>query len=338
MVLKPGQAAVLADLPVPTATPGSLVVEMRACGLCGSDLEKIRGAYTAAPPVIGHEAVGVVAHAGSGAAGIRPGDRVFPHHHVACGECRECQAGSPTMCARYRATNLEPGGFAEHFRVPAWNVTHGGVLKLPDSVTFEQGTFIEPVACVLRGLHRAPAVRDGDALIAGAGPTGLVFLQLLRHLGASKVFVSEVSAYRRGFADDLGADGTWDPRAVEVSEAVRSRTASRGVDLAVVATGHADALGQALRSVRAGGTVLLFGVPEVGSRLDFDVSQLVTREVSIVPSNAATEEATREALELIRSKKIDVDRLVTHRFRLGQFHEAAAIASRAECVKAIVTP
>lgn len=242
------------------------------------------------------------------------------------------------MCVHYRGTNLEPGGFAEYFRVPAWNVKHAGVLKLPDSVTFEEASFIEPVGCVLRGLHRARMARGGIALVAGAGPTGLVFLQLLRHIGAGKVFVSEVSAYRRGFADDLGADATWDPRAVDIPDAVRSRTHSRGVDLAVVATGHPHGIVQALRSVRAGGTVLLFGVPEIGSRLDYDVSQLVTKEISIVPSNAATESETREALDLIRRKKIDVAKLVTHRFPIERFDEAVATAARAECVKALVTP
>src|SRR3989304_6864374 len=119
---------------------------MRACGPCGSDLEKIRGTYTAAPPVIGHEAVGGVAGGGEGVEGIRKGARVFPPHHVPCGRCAACRGGSPTMCAHYRATNLEPGGFAERFRVPRWNVEHRAVHRLPPSVGFERGAFVETPA------------------------------------------------------------------------------------------------------------------------------------------------------------------------------------------------
>jgi len=338
VVLQPGRGAVIEEMPVPRSTPGSIVVEMRACGMCGSDLEKIRGAYTAAPPVIGHEAVGIVAGIGAGVQGIHRGDRLFPHHHVNCGRCRECRSGSPTMCVHYRATNLEPGGFSQFFRVPAWNVRRGGVLKLPQNVSFEAGSFIEPAACCLRALGRAKVREGDDALVAGAGPTGLLFLQLLPRFGAGRVFVSEVSELRRGVATRFGADASWNPRTTDVPSEVRARTKSRGVDVAVVASGHPDALAQSLRSVRAGGTVVLFGVPEVGSRLDFDVSELVTREISVVPSNAATDDETRKALDMIAKREIDVEALVTHRFTLDRFADAVETATRTECVKALVTP
>jgi len=152
---------VVEDVPVPEAGPGEIVVSMRACGLCGSDLEKIRGTYTAAPPVIGHEAVGIVSEVGEGVEGIQEGARVFPHHHVPCGRCRACTGGSPTMCAQYRATNLEPGGFAESFRVPRWNVDHGGVLRLPPSVDFERASFIDGIE--LRNPSYAGRVRGDRA-------------------------------------------------------------------------------------------------------------------------------------------------------------------------------
>src|SRR3989454_5613718 len=156
---------------------------MRACGLGGSALEKIGGTYAAAPPVIGHEAVGVVREVGEEVEGIRKGARVFPHHHVSCGVCATCKGGSPTMCPHYRATNLEPGGFAESFRVPRWNVAHGGVLKLPPSVDFERASFIEPLACAIRAVDRVPA-RPRSALILGAGPPGRPGVQLPPPRGA----------------------------------------------------------------------------------------------------------------------------------------------------------
>ena len=325
------------EVPVPAAGPGEIVVEMRACGLCGSDLEKIRGTYTAAPPVIGHEAVGVVADVGKGVEGIRRGTRVFPHHHVPCGRCSACRGGSPTMCPRYRGTNLEPGGFAEHFRVPRWNVERGGVLRLPTAVDFERATFIEPLACAIRALDRAPR-RPRSAIVFGTGPMGLLALQLLRLRGVDPVLASEVSRARAGKARALGAAIVWDPRSKDIVAAARRETDGAGVDLAIVATGHVPAIAQALHAVRAGGTVVLLGVPEAGGRLDVDPSEFVTREVSLVPSNAATETETRRALALIARGKVDVASLVSHRFRLAAFEEAVRVAERAECVKALITP
>jgi len=325
------------EMHAPRARRGEIVVEMRACGLCGSDLEKIRGTYTAAPPVIGHEAVGVVAEVGKGVRGVEAGERVFPHHHVPCGTCSVCRGGSPTMCAHYRATNLEPGGFAESFRVPRWNVGHGGVLRLPASMDFERASFIEPLACAIRALDRGPA-RPRNALVLGMGPMGLLSLQLLRLRGADPVLGSEVSAVRAEKARALGAATVWDPRTDDVVAATARETGGSGVDLALVATGQPVAIGQALRAVRPGGTVVLLGVPETGGRLDVDPSTFVTREVSLVPSNAATEVETRKAMGLIARRKVDVAAIASHRFPLSRFPEAVEVAGRAECVKAIITP
>lgn len=324
------------DVPTPKAGRGEIVVGMKACGLCGSDIEKIRGAYTAAPPVIGHEAVGVVTDVGPDVLRIHEGDRVFPHHHVPCGDCVLCRRGSPTMCAHYRATNLEPGGFAEFFRVPQWNVQRGGVLSLPNGMDFESGTFIEPLACVIRALDRCPVGAE-SALVVGTGPMGLLAIQLLRLRGSDRVFASEVSPIRLAMAHRLGADLVCNPTLEDVPSRMRAITNGVGTDVVIVATGHPPAITQAIRAVRAGGTVCLLGVPEAGSRLDVDPSEFVTREISLVPSNAATEIETRKALTFIDQKKIDVASLVTHRFPVSQFPDAVRVAQRAECVKAIIT-
>ena len=336
VLLDPEGRAALQEVSVPALQGGDLLVDMKACGVCGSDLEKIRGGYTAAPPVLGHEAVGVVREVGEGVAGIREGDRVFPHHHVPCYDCAYCAAGSETMCGDYRRWHLDPGGFSDTFRVPAWNVEKGGVLRLPNGLSFDDATFIEPLACCIRALDRFHVPRGGTILVAGAGPMGLLTLQLLPFYGAGSVLVSEVSPYRTRHAKRLGAR-TVDPQTGDLEKAVRSATEGRGVDLAVVASSSPKALSQALESTRDGGSLGLLGIPEAGASLP-DVSRVLTRELSIVGSNAATERETRRALEMLSEGAIQVAPLVTHRVGLDEIDKGLALAKKAEAIKVIVTP
>lgn len=324
------------DVPVPTLHGGDLLVEMKVCGICGSDLEKIRGGYTAAPPILGHEAVGVVREAGKGVRDIQEGDRVFPHHHVPCYGCGYCMAGSETMCPDYRKWHLEPGGFSEAFRVPPWNVEHGGVLPLPRSLSFEEGAFVEPLACTIRALDRFRVPKGSTILVSGAGPMGLLTIQLLPSYGAERILVSEVSAYRLRHAERLGAS-TVNPREEELREAVLGETEGRGADLAIVATSNPEALLQAIESTRDGGTVGLLGIPEAGATLP-DVSRLLTQELSLISSNAATERETQRSLRMLAEGTIEVAPLVTHRVGLDEIAKGFALAESAEALKVVVTP
>ncbi len=322
--------------PRPKAAEGELVVEMKACGLCGTDIEKIRGEYTAAMPVLGHEAAGVVAEAGKGVADFRVGDRVFPHHHVSCGSCRLCTSGSETMCPDYRRSNLDPGGFSEYFRVPADNVKRGGVLRLPAHVGFEHAAMIEPVACCIRAIGRT-RVKSGDTvLVVGAGPVGLMHAILLSKAGA-KTVVSDVAPRRLEFAKPF-AGTVLDASAEDVPGAMAKLTGGVGADSVVVASGSPKALVQALKSVRKGGTVCLFGIPFEGSRLDYDLSDVYNREVSLVPSYGATEAETTEALALMASGKADFLPLITHRFGLADFAKGLDAAERGAAMKVVITP
>ncbi len=331
-----GRAAV-EEAPKPSPGPGDILVEMKACGLCGSDLEKIQGEYTAAPPIIGHEAVGVVSSLGADVSEFRVGDRIFPHHHVPCYECDFCRSGSETMCLDYRKHHLDPGGFAEYFRVPSWIVSHGGVLVLPDTMTFDEGAFIEPLACCIRALERLKVDEGSSVLVAGGGPMGLLIVQLLPHYGARYVMVSEVSPYRLEYAERLGSDAVLNPLEHDVPTQVRRLTGGRGADLAVLATGNPRALHQSVQSVRDGGLVGMVGIPEVGSALE-GIDALVTREVSLISSNAATEKETRRAMQMISEGSVDVESLVTHRLPLSEFPRAVEVARKQESMKVIVTP
>ena len=326
------------EVRVPEISPGDVLVEMKMCGLCGTDIEKLRGEYTASTPTLGHEPVGIVCKVGAGVKRVVVGDRIFAHHHVPCSTCYFCKKGSETMCLDYRKTNLDPSGFAEYFRIPAINVTRGAVLKLPDNVSFDEGIFIEPMACCVRGLRKIGVSKGDSIFIAGAGPIGLTFLQLSFLMGVSGTYVSDLSPLRRRRAKTLGASAILNPRKDTVASEVKKSTEGRGVDVAVVASASPEALVNALDSVRKGGRVLLFGLPAVGAQLAYDLSELVNREIDIISSNAATEIDTNRALKYMKDKKIDVSSLLTHKFTLDQFDMAVGIVEKGEAVKVSIIP
>ena len=324
----------LAEMEVPVPGKGGLVVKMEACGLCGTDLEKMRGEYTASMPVLGHEAAGVVTAVGEGVTSFREGDRVFPHHHVPCYECYVCKAGDETMCDMYRKSNIFPGGFSEYFRVPEWNIAKGGVLPLPDEVSFEEGALVEPTACCLRGI-RKHAKAGETVLIVGAGPVGLMHALLLEPMEV-RVVISDISKPRLDFAERMHLDLVLDASEDDVPGRLRAETQGRGADLAVVASGSKAAIMQALGSIRKGGRVCLFGVPPKGSVLGYDISDLYNSGQQVVTSYGANDVDTKAALGIIASNP-DFARLVTHRFPLSGFEEAVRAASGGEAMKVVVT-
>jgi len=328
-------SAVLSEVPVPRISTGELLVEMKACGLCGTDIEKLHGEYTASLPVLGHEAVGVVVGVGRGVKGFEEGDRVFPHHHVPCNVCYYCKNGNQTMCADYRKHNLDPSGFSEFFRVPAWNILRGGVLRLPESMDFELGSLIEPLACCVRALDKAGVGSKETVLVVGAGPVGMMHALLLRHKGA-KVMVSDINPSRLKFAERLGVDLALDAKDRDAFEETRRFGGGRGPDLVVVASGSPKAIVQALKSARRGGRVCLFGVPVLGSRLDYDFSGMVNSELSIISSYGATEKETREANKMLSAGTPDFKALISHRFPLQQFRKAVEVAKAGSGMKVIV--
>jgi L-iditol 2-dehydrogenase len=323
----------LRDVEVPRLKEGDVLVEMRACGVCGTDLEKIAGHYTASQPVIGHEPAGVVAESMNPR--VEEGARVFAHHHVPCYECYYCRSGSPTMCPSYRSTNLDPGGFAEYFRVPRFNVDRGGVLTLPPHVSFLEASFVEPLATVIRAQRRGNIVAAESVLVVGAGPMGDLHIMAALQRGAGTIVAVDVSDLRLDAASRMGAHHVLKSDATTPQE-VRKLTDGRGVDVSIVATGSPQAIVTALKSTRKGGRVILFGVPYRNSTLDYDVSELLNNEVTIIPSNAAVEEDTVEALRLIAQHRIPVAQLVSKTYRLEEFNAAVDDSLRGRVVKAVI--
>lgn len=305
---------------LPQLGPGDMLVEMASCGICGSDVEKVFGKYGKPSMRLGHEPAGTVLAAGPDVDDFGPGDRVFTHHHVPCYSCHLCTHGAETMCPKYSQTNLSPCGLSQQYVVPEWNVRHGGVLHLPDSVSFEEAAMIEPLACCIRSWTKLPVQKGDTAAVFGVGPTGMLHVMLAKTLGCRDVFGIDVNDFRLRFAGSFGAE-TFDA-SENTGEQILSRTGGRGVDLAIVATGSLAALQDAIELVRSAGTVMMFGVPSRGARIDLDMSRVYSKEITLATSYAASDSDTKKALEMIRSKSIDVGGLITHRYALSESQKA----------------
>ena len=327
-VIQQDGALVLQELPVPSIGEGEILVGMRACGICGTDLEKVNG-HAMTAPVLGHEVAGVVERVGESVRGIEVGERVVVHHHVSCGYCYYCKNSFETICEAYPKSNLEPCGFAEYFRVSQTLVNGGAVHRIMAESNFESASQVEPTACCIRALRKAGIEPGETAAVFGLGPVGLTLVELLKLYGVAPIFGIDVIEKRRTLAIEVGANYTFDPRKEDVPNLIVSQT-ERGVDCAVVATGNPKAIEQALQSVRKGGKVLLFGAPARGTQLTFDVSRTWIREITFLSSYSASELDMQIALDLIQRRRIFPSTTITHRFPLSQIADAFQVAAKAE--------
>jgi L-iditol 2-dehydrogenase len=327
------------DVKIPEmASGGDVLVKMRACGLCGSDLEKIYGEYSMASGRLGHEPAGEVVAIGKSVKGFARGDRVFIHHHVACYSCHYCLHGDYTVCPAYQASNINPCGLAEHFVVPEWNVSRGGLIKLPDNVRFDEASLVEPLACCIKACKKCSFQKGDDIAVLGAGPAGLMYVLLALAFGAGKIFVIDINDFRLNFAKKYGVHVFNSISDQDLANNIKLKTGGRGADICVVATGSTKALLQSFDLTRRGGKIMLFGVPPKGAQMSYDVSKLYSSEHSLIPSYAASEIETNQALKLIAEKRIDIQSLITHRFPISKAAEAVKCAYEAnDAMKVIIT-
>ncbi|MDP6857994.1 MAG: zinc-dependent dehydrogenase [Candidatus Nitrosopelagicus sp.] len=307
----------------PRLSSNDILVKMQTCGICGSDVEKVFGKYGQPSMKLGHEPAGIITHVGSDVQDFKVGDRVFTHHHVACysPDCHECSHGNETMCEKYYKSNLNPCGLSEEYVVPGWNVTHGGVLKIPDTMTFEEAAMIEPLACCVRAWSKFSYKKNDSVAILGVGPTGMMHVLLAKSAEFSKIFCLDLNDFRLDFAKKFGVITIRSDNNT-LSQTILNSTEERGVDIVIVATGNLKAFSQAIQLVRKGGTIVMFGVPSKNDKIEIDMSVIYSKEISIVTTYAASDKDTRNALELISSGKIDVKSLITHKYSLNDSQKA----------------
>ncbi|RKY89024.1 alcohol dehydrogenase [candidate division KSB1 bacterium] len=326
----------LEEMPVPEIGPDELLVKVIASGICGSDvLEWYR--IKKAPRVLGHEIAGDIVNVGKNVKKFKSGDRVFVSHHVPCNTCHYCIFGHHTACETLHTTNFDPGGFSEYIRVPSINVDRGTFI-LPDNVSYEEGSFVEPLGCVLRG-QRIAGLKPGQTiLIIGSGISGCLHIKLACALGAGKIIATDINSFRMEMARKFGADFVFDGKEYS-PDMLKDVNNGRLADLVILCTGALSAAYQALESVDRGGTIMFFAVPHPDDKLLIPINEFWRNEITLVTSYAVNINDVVETIELLSAKRVNVVDMITHRLPLAKTGEGFILVAKADkSMKVIIEP
>jgi len=326
----------ITKMPIPTINDDELLVKVQASGICGSDvMEWYR--IKKAPRVLGHEIAGDIIKVGKNVKQYKVGDRVFVSHHVPCNTCDFCLNDQHTLCHTLHSTNFYPGGFAEYLKVPKINVDKG-VFVLPDEMSYEEGVFIEPLACVVRGLRIADMKPGQNVLIIGSGISGLLHIKLARAWEAGRIISTDINEYRLKMAKKLGADYVIHAKE-DILEQIKKYNNGKLADLVVTCAGAPAAVKQAIQSVENGGTILFFAPTEPGIEMPFPLFDLWDKGVKMVSTYAGSPKDINIAIDLIKSKKVDVTDMITHKLPLSEAAKGFKLVAEAnKSIKVIIEP
>lgn len=326
----------LEEVPVPEIGAEEILIRVYASGICGSDLmEWYR--LPKAPLVLGHEIAGEVVEVGANVSKFNIGDRVIATHHVPCNTCYHCMRGNHSSCQTLRSTSFDPGGFSEYIRIPQINVDRG-VLKLPEDVTHEEASFVEPLGCVVRGQRLAGFQMTDSVLVMGSGMTGLLHIQLAKAQGAGRIFATDLSEYKLNIANKFGADYAIHADK-DIASHIKEVNEGRLADMVVVCIGAKSAILQAFDLVEPGGTILFFAPSDPDTLIEIPFNDLWWSGVKTLSSYAASPSDLAIALDLISSKRINVADMVTHRLPLSETGKGFQMVEEGgDSIKIIVEP
>lgn len=331
-------------IPVPEIGPGEMLVEVRACGICHTDLKKVEHNLLPAPRIYGHETAGVVVAVGEGVTRFRPGDRVVAFHHIPCRNCFYCHHKLYAQCEGYKKVGItagyEPagGGFAQYIRVLDW-IVRDGVELIPEGVSFEAASFVEPVNTCHKAVVEADPQRGDVVLVQGQGPIGLVFTRLVSRLGAT-VIATDTIPERRALALRFGAAESHDPRTTDVARRMKELTAGRGADMVLVAASARGIVDEAVRSSRPGSKILLFAQTSDAERIELSGASICKDERTLFGVYSASVDLQPESARLVFSGEVPVEELVSHRIRLEEIQQGIDLAlhPNGKSLKIIVQP
>ncbi len=326
----------IVDIPKPTIGEDEFLLKIMASGICGSDVTEWYR-KPKAPVILGHEATGIIEKTGSKVTQFKIGDRVFLSHHVPCDECQYCLKGHHTACKTLHSTNYYPGGFAQYVRVPKINVELG-TYKLPQDMTFEEGTVIEPLACVVRGQRLAGVEKDETLFVIGTGLSGLLHVKLAKAKGVSKIVAADVNPFRLSTARRFGADHIIDAHG-NVADELKKTNNERLADKVIVCSGSTQAALTALDCVDKGGTILYFAVPDPTVKIPLPITQFWRNEVTLKTSYGAAPADLAESFSLLAENKISVRDMITHRLDLREAAQGFKLTAEADkSLKVILEP
>ncbi len=331
------------EVPVPEVGDGEVLIQVAACGICGTDIKKIFQRYVEPPQILGHELAGTVVAVGRGVTKQKPGDRVMSFHHIPCGGCFYCEHRLFSQCKQYKTTGLTAGftpnggGFGEYVKAMPW-VAERGIVALPANVGFEEATFIEPINTILKAVQKARVVPGETVLILGCGPIGLQLLMVTKTVGA-RIYTSDPMERRRKKSLALGAVESFDPLSGKLVEEVKTRSGERGADVVLVAVAHPTVVVEALAAARPGGRVLLFAANDPVTKIEFSAAAVGIDEKEILGSYSAAVDIQESAAALVLEKKLPVMEIVSHRFPLARIQEGLELANRPteESLKILIT-
>jgi L-iditol 2-dehydrogenase len=318
-------------VPVPQVGAGELLVRVHTCGICGTDLKKISSGSHSAPRIFGHETAGTIVATGGGVKDFVVGDRVMVFHHIPCRECYYCKNKVFSQCPVYKKVGVtagyEPsgGGFSEYVRVMDWIVENGGVVKIPDQVSYEQASYIEPVNTVMKGIETLRLQPGETVLVIGQGPIGLMMGFLAKRAG-TKVIASDLFAQRLTISRSLGLTTTIDASAVNAVDRTRELTEGRGADAVILAVAGNALIRPAMDAARPGGRVLLFAQTQ-RSEAVIDSAAVCVDEKALLGSYSASVDLQEESVRFVFSREMDLASLYSHRFPLSQAVEALNLAA-----------
>jgi len=340
-----GQSAIaIDDVAVPEIGPGEILVRVESCGICHTDLKKIEHNLLPPPRIFGHETAGVIAATGAGVADFTVGQRVAVFHHIPCGGCFYCERRLYAQCAVYKRVGVtagfEPagGGFGQYVRVMDW-IVRRGVVAIPDGITSDQASFIEPVNTCVKAVALGDPQPGDFVLIQGQGPIGLLFTMLMRQRGV-RVAVSDTIPERLALGRVFGAEEAWNPRDTNVVERMKRFAAGRGADFVVAATSAPGLVNEALGASRPGARILLFAQTSTKERLDLSGADICAGERTLFGSYSADVDLQAESARLVFSGELPVAELISHRLPLGRIEQGFALALHpdAQSLKIIVQP
>lgn len=321
---------VVEEVAMPAIGPGELLVRVESCGICHTDLKKIEYDLLTPPRIYGHETAGVVVAAGPGVTKFKAGDRVVAFHHIPCGNCFYCVRRLYAQCPVYKRVGItagyEPagGGFAQYVRVMDW-IVERGVERIPDGVSFDQACFVEPVNTCVKGVALAAPRPDELAIVMGQGPIGLIFTMLLRHKGI-ETLVTDMMPYRRAMGERFGARKALDPRVDDLAAQAAALTDGRGADVVFVAVSAPGVVEQAVKATRPGGKIVLFAQTSDKERIELSGRDICMGERVLLGSYSADVDLQRESAELVFSRALPVEELVSHRVALDEIMQGFDLA------------